>query len=82
MARIRRNSLQEDKIINVWKIGKYIRLSRDDGSNESESIVNQRKILDEQIPKYFLIVIITLLMSTLMMDEQEHQIIHALIFYV
>lgn len=53
MARIRRNSLQEDKIINVWKIGKYIRLSRDDGSNESESIVNQRKILDEQIPKYF-----------------------------
>ena len=53
MARIRRNSLQEDKIINVWKIGKYIRLSRDDGSNESESIANQRKILDEQIPKYF-----------------------------
>ena len=51
MARIRRNSLQEDKIINVWKIGKYIRLSRDDGNNES--IANQRKILDEQIPKYF-----------------------------
>lgn len=37
----------------IWKIGKYIRLSREDGNCESESIINQRKILDEQIPDYF-----------------------------
>lgn len=36
-----------------WKVGKYIRLSRDDGNSESESITNQRKILDEQIPGFF-----------------------------
>ena len=37
----------------IWKIGKYIRLSREDGGNESESIANQRKILDEKIAEYF-----------------------------
>lgn len=37
----------------IWKIGKYIRLSREDGNTESESITNQRKILDEHIPNYF-----------------------------
>lgn len=55
MARIRRNSTAKDTsvLLRVWKVGKYIRLSRDDGSSESESITNQRKILDEQIPGYF-----------------------------
>ena len=55
MARIRRNSVE--KVVSsqpkVWKVGKYIRLSRDDGNSESESITNQRKILDEQIPGFF-----------------------------
>ena len=37
----------------IWRIGKYIRLSRDDGNSESESITNQRKILDEQIAACF-----------------------------
>lgn len=55
MARIRRNSTAAGSLpqLPVWKVGKYIRLSRDDGSSESESITNQRKILDEQIPGYF-----------------------------
>lgn len=55
MARIRRNSTAKDSSapLRVWKVGKYIRLSRDDGNSESESITNQRKILDEQIPEYF-----------------------------
>lgn len=55
MARIRRNSigLNQTSSPQVWKVGKYIRLSRDDGNNESESVTNQRKILDEQISDYF-----------------------------
>ena len=53
MGRIRRKNLIHTHQFGVWKIGKYIRLSRDDGNNESESIVNQRKILDEKIPEYF-----------------------------
>lgn len=54
MARIRRNSTEKitSSYSNVWRVGKYIRLSRDDGNNESESIINQRKILDEQIPSF------------------------------
>lgn len=55
MARIRRGSAERISSVqpNIWKVGKYIRLSRDDGNSESESITNQRKILDEQIPGYF-----------------------------
>lgn len=55
MARIRRGNAKRIASAqqNIWKVGKYIRLSRDDGNSESESITNQRKILDEQIPSYF-----------------------------
>ena len=55
MARIRRNHAAQTVSTQpqIWKLGKYIRLSRDDGNIESESITNQRKILDEQIPNYF-----------------------------
>lgn len=55
MARIRRNHAAQTVSTQpqIWKLGKYIRLSRDDGNIESESITNQRKILDEQIPYYF-----------------------------
>lgn len=55
MARIRRNSIERNQLSSpqVWKVGKYIRLSRDDGNSESESVTNQRKILDEQISDYF-----------------------------
>ncbi len=34
-----------------WRVGKYIRLSREDGT--SESVVNQEKILDDEIPCFF-----------------------------
>lgn len=55
MTRIRRRKEANDQASppRVWKVGKYIRLSRDDGNSESESIGNQRKILDQQIPGYF-----------------------------
>lgn len=37
----------------IWKVGKYIRLSRDDGNVVSESVVNQDKILNDEIPGFF-----------------------------
>jgi hypothetical protein len=37
----------------VWRIAVYIRLSREDGNNESESVVNQKKILTEYLDKFF-----------------------------
>ena len=37
----------------IWKIGMYIRLSRDDGSEESLSVSNQRKILLEFVEQSF-----------------------------
>ena len=46
-------SYSDSSAPKVWRIGKYIRLSRDDGNSESESITNQRKILDEQIAACF-----------------------------
>lgn len=54
MARIRKSV--EGKAVKtqiVWKIGKYIRLSRDDGNIVSESVVNQDKILNDEIPGFF-----------------------------
>ena len=54
MARIRRSSTEWDGVRQkpVWYVGLYIRLSREDGGEESESITNQRKILLEQLPNY------------------------------
>ncbi len=37
----------------VWRIGKYIRLSREDGGEVSESVVNQDKILTDELPAFF-----------------------------
>lgn len=54
MARIRKSHQGEAAPKqNVWKVGKYIRLSRDDGNIVSESVVNQDKILDDEIPGFF-----------------------------
>ena len=54
MARIRRTSdPRANSTQAIWKIGKYIRLSRDDGNVVSESVVNQNKILDDEIPAFF-----------------------------
>ncbi len=49
MARIRKekNNAKGSKADIVWRIGVYIRLSREDGNDESESVINQRKILEE-----------------------------------
>ncbi len=37
----------------IWRIGKYIRLSREDGGMVSESVVNQDRILTDEIPRLF-----------------------------
>ena len=36
-----------------WRIGKYIRLSRDDGNDVSESVIHQDQILEDEIPRFF-----------------------------
>lgn len=54
MARIRKSSESKSPSRQpLWKIGKYIRLSRDDGNIVSESVVNQDKILNDEIPSFF-----------------------------
>jgi DNA invertase Pin-like site-specific DNA recombinase len=37
----------------LWQVGVYIRLSREDGHGESESVVNQKKILSEYLVNEF-----------------------------
>jgi hypothetical protein len=37
----------------IWTIAVYIRLSREDGNEESESVINQKKILAEFVEQYF-----------------------------
>lgn len=37
----------------VWRIAVYIRLSKDDGNDESLSVTNQRKIITEYIEEFF-----------------------------
>ena len=37
----------------LWRVGLYIRLSRDDGNEESLSVANQRKILLEFLERSF-----------------------------
>ena len=51
MARIRKHLHNTEKI--VWQIALYIRLSKEDGNDESLSVSNQRKILMDYIEKYF-----------------------------
>lgn len=55
MARIRRTSIPQDtgKKYTLWRIAVYIRLSRDDGNDESLSVTNQRKIILEFIADKF-----------------------------
>lgn len=55
-----RNSRQKSNIISIpskqlilWHIAVYIRLSREDGNEESESVINQKKILKEFLEQYF-----------------------------
>ncbi|MDR0974587.1 MAG: recombinase family protein, partial [Ruminococcus sp.] len=58
MARCKRNvdksgKLKKETAIKTWKIAVYIRLSREDGNIESESVINQKKILAEYLEEYF-----------------------------
>ncbi len=54
MARIRKpHESQTAPQQTVWKVGKYIRLSRDDGAVVSESVVNQDKILQDELSGFF-----------------------------
>lgn len=54
MARIRKSAASKDQDRRiVWKIGKYIRLSREDGNMVSESVINQDKILTDELPSFF-----------------------------
>ena len=56
MARIRKQSLSDLTATSkkrIWYIAIYIRLSRDDGNDESLSVSNQRKILLEFVEKSF-----------------------------
>ena len=45
--------MKKSKEPQYWRIGKYIRLSREDGNEVSESVVNQDRILTEAIPRLF-----------------------------
>lgn len=45
MPRVRKNSLSPTKLCKTWKAGLYIRLSKEDGNNESYSVTNQRNRL-------------------------------------
>ncbi len=47
MARVRKSLDNAKKILALWKIALYIRLSREDGNDESYSIKNQRQRLKE-----------------------------------
>ena len=55
MARIRKteSAARSEKRQVIWKIGLYIRLSREDGNVVSESVVNQEKILRDELPGFF-----------------------------
>ena len=45
MPRIRKHESIENKKGKTWLVGPYIRLSKDDGNDESLSVTNQRKII-------------------------------------
>ncbi|GHV03310.1 resolvase [Clostridia bacterium] len=58
MARVRNTqtnelNARENKANATWNIAVYIRLSKEDGNDESESVVNQKKILTEYLEEFF-----------------------------
>jgi len=54
MARVRK-SVSDDATFkkDIWYMALYIRLSKDDGNDESLSVTNQKKILTEYVEKIF-----------------------------
>lgn len=54
MPRIRKDSKAQVSAAPYWKIGLYIRLSKEDeNEKESESVINQEKILRDFVEEYF-----------------------------
>ena len=54
MPRTRKNRTARASAEPFWKIGLYIRLSKeDDNEDDSESIINQEKILRDFVDRYF-----------------------------
>ena len=54
MARIRKTSTTKTALKQIfWKIGIYVRLSREDGNIVSESVVNQCKIINDELTTFF-----------------------------
>lgn len=53
MPRVRKNKRNQKHNRNLWKIAVYIRLSRDDGNDESLSVTNQRKIIQDYLENSF-----------------------------
>ena len=55
MARIRKSQADGKSTLKkiIWYIALYIRLSKDDGNDESLSVTNQKKILTEYVEKFF-----------------------------
>ena len=54
MPRVRKSKKSDNRVELFWKIGLYTRLSReDDNEDESESVVNQDKILRDFAEEYF-----------------------------
>ena len=47
MPRVRKVKKSNSKNHMVWRIAVYIRLSKDDGNDESLSVTNQKKIIRE-----------------------------------
>ena len=53
MSRTRKSAPKTYRGKKFWKIAIYIRLSREDGNDESLSVANQRKIILEYIESSF-----------------------------
>ena len=56
MARIRRSAGDLEYPASrdaLWRVGVYIRLSREDGNDESMSVTNQKKIIGEYLENGF-----------------------------
>lgn len=50
------NKTQQSKLTlknKVWRVGVYIRLSKEDGNDVSESVTNQRKIINDYLKNQF-----------------------------
>ena len=76
MPRVRKVKKSNSKNHMVWRIAVYIRLSKDDGNDESLSVTNQKKIIREYLENFFeeeyiLVDIISTTVSAVQLMTQE-----------